>query len=120
MQAPSHLPTPIDDGACGHLPGIEPSTAGRLIELPEGWDLIPGARGCTQTTDYQREMAERLRLPFEILSDAKLTFANTLALPTFETGGMQLIKRLTLRPDRNRVLPRLSVKRERRASHRVA
>ena len=21
MQAPSHLPTPIDDGACDHLPG---------------------------------------------------------------------------------------------------
>ena len=89
--------------------------------MPEGWDLIPGARGCTpqacafrdhyrefaafeaelfglstQPTAYQREMAERLHLPFEILSDAKLTFANTLNLPTFETGGMRLIKRLTL------------------------
>src|ERR1700730_1216470 len=49
-----------------------------------------------QTTDYQREMAERLHLPFEILSDAKLTFANALALPAFEAGGMRLIKRLTL------------------------
>ena len=150
MQAPSHLPTPIDDGACEHLPGIKmpsqllPSTAGRLIDLskrdaartvvfcysmtgvpraplPEGWDLIPGARGCTpqtcafrdhyqelatveaelfglstQTTAYQREMAERLHLPFEILSDAKLTFANALKLPTFEAGGIRLIKRLTL------------------------
>jgi peroxiredoxin len=76
MQAPSQLPAPIDDGACAHLPGLEmpsllpPSTAGRLIDLskrdaartvvycysmtgvpgaplPEGWDLIPGARGCT-------------------------------------------------------------------------
>ena len=76
MQAPSHLPTPIDDGACDHLPGLAvpslllPSTAGRLIDLskrdaartvvycysmtgvpgaplPEGWDLIPRARGCT-------------------------------------------------------------------------
>ena len=43
-----------------------------------------------------REMAERLHLPFEILSDAKLTFANALKLPTFEAGGMSLIKRLTL------------------------
>jgi peroxiredoxin len=42
----------------------------------------------TQPTDYQREMAERLRLPFEILSDAKLAFANALALPAFKTGGM--------------------------------
>ena len=150
MQAPSHLPTPIDDGACEHLPGIEmpslllPSTAERLIDLgkrdaartvvfcysmtgvpgaplPERWDLISGARGCTpqacafrdhyqelatfeaelfglgtQTTAYQREMADRLHLPFEILSDAKLTFANALKLPTFEAGGMRLIKRLTL------------------------
>jgi len=150
MQAPSQLPTPIDDGACDHLPGLAvpslvlPSTAGCLIDLskrdaaqtvvycyamtgvpgaplPEGWDLIPGARGCTpqacafrdhyqelatfeaelfglstQTTAYQREMAERLHLPFEILSDLALTFANALALPTFETGGMRLIKRLTL------------------------
>jgi peroxiredoxin len=139
MQAPSHLPAPIDDGACAHLPGLVvpslllPSTAGRLIDLskrdaartrgplPEGWDLIPGARGCTpqacafrdhyqelaaveaelfglstQPSDYQREMAERLHLPFEILSDAKLTFANALKLPTFEAGGIRLIKRLTL------------------------
>jgi peroxiredoxin len=139
-----------DDGACDHLPGLKmpslvlPSTAGRLVDLskrdaartivycysmtgvpgaplPEGWDLIPGARGCipqacafrdhyqelatfeaelfglsTQPTDYQREMAERLRLPFEFLSDEALTFANALKLPTFEAGGMRLIKRLTL------------------------
>jgi peroxiredoxin len=150
MQASFHLPGPIDDGACDHLPGLKmpalvlPSTAGRLVDLskrdaartivycysmtgvpgaplPEGWDLIPGARGCTpqacafrdhyqelatfeaewfglstQPTDYQREMAERLRLPFEILSDEALTFANALKLPTFEAGGMRLIKRLTL------------------------
>jgi peroxiredoxin len=50
----------------------------------------------TQPTDYQREMAERLHLPFEILSDAKLTFANALRLPTFDVGGIRLIKRLTL------------------------
>ncbi len=37
-----------------------------------------------------------LAFPFEILSDADLPFANALALPTFETGGMRLIKRLTL------------------------
>jgi peroxiredoxin len=150
MQAPSHLPAPIDDGACAHLPGLEmpalllPSTSGRLIDLskrdaartvvycysmtgvpgaplPEGWDLIPGARGCTpqacafrdhywelaafeaelfglstQTTGYQREMAERLHLPFEILSDVKLTFADALKLPTFDAGGIRLIKRLTM------------------------
>lgn len=89
--------------------------------LPEGWDAIPGARGCTpeacafrdhaaefaglstrvfglstQDTLYQREMVARLHLPFEVLSDAELRFATALRLPTFEVDGMRLIKRLTL------------------------
>ena len=89
--------------------------------LPVGWDAIPGARGCTpqscgfrdrfqefsaletdllglstQTTDYQREMAERLRLPFDVLSDAEFKFCEALGLPTFQVEGMRLVKRLTL------------------------
>ena len=88
---------------------------------PPGWDSVPGARGCTpqscgfrdlhaeltargvtvyalstQTTAYQQEMANRLHLPFEVLSDASLRFARALKLPTFEVGGMTLLKRLTL------------------------
>ncbi len=88
----------------------------------EGWDAIPGARGCTpqscafrdhfaelkvlgvaqlyglstQDTGYQREAVERLHLPFAILSDAELEFAAALRLPTFAAGGMTLLKRLTL------------------------
>ena len=83
--------------------------------------MIPGARGCTpqacdfrdhqreladlsadvfglstQTTEYQREMAERLHLPFEVLSDAQFWFCDALRLPTFEVEGMRLVKRLTL------------------------
>jgi len=90
-------------------------------DLPRGWDEIPGARGCTpqscafrdhhaelrslgvrvfgistQDTGYQREAAERLRLPFELLSDENLALAEALSLPTFEVVGMTLIKRLTL------------------------
>lgn len=90
-------------------------------ESPVGWDEIPGARGCTpqscafrdhyqelqtfgagvfglstQDTDYQREAAERLHLPFELLSDRSLAFAHALNLPTFAVEDMVLIKRLTL------------------------
>jgi peroxiredoxin len=147
---PSHLPRPLDDGAANHLWGMAmprlslPSSADSLVDLseltaprtvlycypmtglpgkalPEGWDMIPGARGCTpqtcgfrdhhqellqlnacvfglsiQTTDYQREMAQRLNLPFEILSDAQFKLCDALRLPTFEVDDMRLLKRLTL------------------------
>jgi len=97
--------------------------------LPGGWDAIPGARGCTpqscgfrdhfaemrkagvdhlfglstQDSDYQRKLAERLHLPFAILSDAGLAFTKTLRLPTFEVEGMTLLKRLTLVIDDGRI-----------------
>lgn len=144
------IPAPVDDGATNHLVGLRlpsvplPATDGSAYDLsalpglvvvfayprtgtpgvsnPEGWDLIPGARGCTpqscafrdthaelkalgvdhlfglstQTTAYQQEAAERLHLPFPILSDAKLEFANAVSLPTFEAGEMTLLKRCTL------------------------
>jgi peroxiredoxin len=89
--------------------------------LPAGWDEIPGARGCTpqscsfrdhhaellalgtrvfglstQDTECQREAAARLRLPFALLSDENLVFAEALDLPTFEVEGVVLLKRLTL------------------------
>jgi peroxiredoxin len=88
---------------------------------PPNWDHIEGAHGSTpelegfrdladrfantgarifalsrQTTDYQREVAERLRLPFPILSDGDGRFSEALGLPTFATGGEIYLKRLTL------------------------
>ena len=88
---------------------------------PAGWDQIPGARGCTpqslafrdhydkiralhaevfglsvQSPDAQAEIAQRLQLPFALLSDQRLDFARALRLPTFEAAGMTLIRRLTL------------------------
>jgi peroxiredoxin len=90
-------------------------------EPPDGWNRTPGARGCTpqscafrdeqgeftafgvrvfglstQDTDYQREAAARLHLPFPLLSDERLEFASAMRLPTFQVDSMRLLKRLTL------------------------
>ena len=98
-----------------------PLTARPGVALPTDWNEIPGARGCTpeacafgdnhaefrklgaevfglstQSTDYQREVRERLHLPFELLSDEALAFTDALALPTFTASSMRLLKRLTL------------------------
>jgi peroxiredoxin len=97
-------------------------------DLLPGWDAIPGARGCTpeacgfrdahaqfadagarvialstQSPDYQREMADRLHLPYPVLSDESLELTRALGLPTFETSGMTLLKRLTLVIDDGRI-----------------
>jgi peroxiredoxin len=96
---------------------------GRPGEAPlvDDWDLIPGARGCTpetcgfrdhhaelaaagaevlglstQDTEYQRELVDRLHLPFPILSDASLALTRAWGLPTFEAAGQTLLRRLTL------------------------
>lgn len=108
------------------LPGwvviyIYPRTGLPNQDPPPGWNDIPGARGCTpqacafrdhyqdlrrlgaqvfglsaQTSEYQREAAQRLHLPFELLSDAAFAFSARLDLPTFEIAGMTLLKRVTL------------------------
>ncbi|MFI9808664.1 MerR family transcriptional regulator [Streptomyces sp. NPDC052301] len=151
LTLPADLPAPEADGAADHLPGTKaprialPDTAGREVrldalgprrtviyiypltgrpgtDLPEGWNSIPGARGCTpetcgfrdhfqdlleagagrvyglssQDTDYQNEVVERLGLPFDMLSDPALGLADALGLPTFEVDGKRLFTRLTL------------------------
>jgi peroxiredoxin len=50
----------------------------------------------TQPTDVQREAAERLGLPFALLSDAGLELATALVLPTMVVEGTTMIRRLTL------------------------
>jgi peroxiredoxin len=101
---------------------VYPRTGVPGVDAPPGWDDIPGARGCTpqscgfrdhfaelrelgvawvlglstQDTGYQREAAERLHLPFPILSDAELNLTRALDLPTFTTSGMTLLKRMAL------------------------
>lgn len=149
---PADLPAPEDDGAADHLPGLalppvalaattgatvalDALGAGRTIlyvypmtgrpgeALPDGWDAIPGARGCTpeacafrdhhadllaagagavyglssQSPGEQAEAATRLHLPFPLLSDPELQLAGgRLRLPTFEAGGTIRYRRLTL------------------------
>jgi peroxiredoxin len=148
---PDDLPVPEDDGACDQLPGAElpslslaattggsvdlsdvgaegtavlfiyPRTGRPGEELPTGWDMIPGARGCTpqscafrdlhaefaergvevvgmsaQSPEDQAEFAERVHLQFPVISDESLELARELDLPTFEVDGMTLYKRVTL------------------------
>lgn len=147
---PADLPAPEDDGAADHLPGLAvpaislTATGGREIDLatlaatrlvaylyprtgtpgvalPDGWDEIPGARGCTpqscayrdalgelealgaavvgistQGSAKQAEFAAREHIPFPLLSDPGLRLDAALGLPTFEVEGTTLYKRLTL------------------------
>jgi peroxiredoxin len=144
------IPAPQDDGAARHLTGMKlpdlalratsgasvnlsklegrtvvyvyPRTGVPGVDLPPGWNEIPGARGCTpqscgfrdhfdelkrlgvvqlfglstQDTVYQQEAASRLHLPFAILSDEKLALTRALKLPTFTASGMTLLKRMAL------------------------
>ena len=57
----------------------------------------------TQNVEYQRELAERIQLPFPVLSDERLELTRALRLPTFETSGWTLLKRLTLVIDDGRI-----------------
>ncbi len=97
--------------------------------LVDDWDMIPGARGCTpqtcafrdlfadlnragvqgvfglstQSIAYQREMVERLHVPFAVLSDEKLELTRAMRLPTMQVAGQTLIKRLALVIDDGRI-----------------
>jgi peroxiredoxin len=148
-ELPADLPVPIDDGAADHLLGnaapsltlesstgpvdlaafateravlyVYPRTGRPDRPVPEGWDEIPGARGCTpescgfrdharelralgakvaglsvQTLEEQVELSERLGILYPVISDPELALRDALSLPTFEFGGKTLYKRLTL------------------------
>lgn len=146
---PVDLPVPVDDGTADHLVGLAvprlvldssdgpvdlasfaeshavlyvyPATGVPGRPSPDGWDAIPGARGCTpqscafrdragdladlgvrlaglsvQSLEQQIEFAHREHIPFPVISDPSLRLGKALALPTFEFGGATLYKRITL------------------------
>jgi peroxiredoxin len=146
---PFHLPPPVDDGGADHLPGrvlpsarlrstqggtpdlssltdrltvvyVYPSTGVPGVPLPEGWNEIPGARGCTpqscafrdhvlelaaygasvlgissQSHQEQSEFARREHIPYPLLSDPHHELAEALHLPTFLADGRRFYQRLT-------------------------
>ncbi len=158
LKMPDNLPQPNDDGACNYLQGMHlpsvllVSTDGGMVDLstrtshytvvyvypmiakpgvalPESWDMIPGARGCTpqscnfrdhhhdlqkhnaeifglssQSTQDQKEAVSRLHLPFPLLSDPDLKCAQALRLPTFEIDKKRLLKRVTLIISKQRIV----------------
>jgi peroxiredoxin (alkyl hydroperoxide reductase subunit C) len=154
----SKIPAPADDGAARHLEGLGlpdialAATDGRSVSLArcqgrtvvyayprmgkpgqialiDGWDEIPGARGCTpqscafrdhftelsaagaaqvfglstQDTAYQAEAVARLHLPFAILSDEQGKLASAVGLPTMQVAGTTLLKRLAMVVDDGRI-----------------
>lgn len=155
---PAGIPAPEDDGGADHLAGMVlprlslPATDGSSVELsrlagrtvlylypmtgrpdvplPDGWDEIPGARGCTpqscgfrdhhaellrlgvanlygistQDSDYQREARERLHLPFQLLSDGQGALREALNLPVMRVEGRILLKRMAIIADDARIV----------------
>src|ERR1700675_4402616 len=142
---PDDLPVPADDGAARHLPGrrlpglalqatdgsqvrldhvsagrwvlfIYPSTGKPGADVPQGWNEIPGARGCSQEacnfrdnlaalkaegaarvfalssdpSEYQQDLVRRMNLPYPMLSDPMRSLGRALDLPTFDGNGMTL------------------------------
>ena len=150
IDLPTNLPKPKNDGACDHLlkkiiPKISlPNQNGNLLKLrrsdtfrlvifcypmtghpdrslPENWDSIPGAQGCTvqnctfrdsydnliinnaiplgvttQSISEIKEMSNRLKIPYDIVSDQELRFARLINLPIFKINEKIFLKRVTL------------------------
>ena len=146
----SLIPSPLDDGKSDHLKGMKlplvrlqatdgpavvlgelrglaviyiyPMTGRPDRDLPDGWNDIPGARGCTpqscafrdhfaalrewgvkhlfgistQTSEDQMEAAKRLHLPFPLMSDADRALGRALTLPGITVEGQHLHRRLTM------------------------
>ncbi len=90
-----------------HIPGAHGSTpeALQFAKLKPGFDSL-GVRIFGLSAQHQAEQqgfAERNTLPFTLLSDAEYELQTALKLPTFATGGVTYLKRLTLILDADRI-----------------
>jgi peroxiredoxin len=108
---------------------VYPRTGRPGVPMPPGWDAIPGARGCTpqscgfrdhsaelaalgaelagvsaQTPAEQREFAERNHIAYPVIADPELRLRDELGLPTFETAGRELYKRLAFVAEHGRIV----------------
>ena len=154
---PPNLPVPQDDGGADHLPGLAipalvldssqgpvdlaelcarravvyvyPKTGTPGVPAADGWDALPGARGCTPEScgfrDHAAELAaldarvaglsgqplaeqiafaERNAMPFPVIADPGLRLGAALSLPTFTLHGVTCLRRLTLVAERGRVV----------------
>ena len=107
-----------------------PRTGAPDEKVPPAWDAIPGARGCTpqacsfrdnlpalkahgvyelfglstQGTEYQKEVKERVHLPYDLLSDEKLEFVRAMKLPTHDWEGKKVVRRVTLAVEDGKVI----------------
>ncbi|MFC6155852.1 winged helix-turn-helix transcriptional regulator [Kribbella jiaozuonensis] len=102
---------------------------GRPTPLPDGWNEIAGASGCTlenrlfagryddfvargiavhgvstQRTDEQQAFARAEEIPHLLLSDLDLELVAALRLPTFRAGGYERLKRVLLVIGRDRIV----------------
>jgi DNA-binding transcriptional MerR regulator/peroxiredoxin len=98
---------------------VYPLTGRPGVDLPRGLLEVHGARSrdswlrdhhaellaagasrvyglSAQSTGYQRELAYRLRLPYPLIPDPKLTLAAATGLPTRTDGDLTVYERLTL------------------------
>ena len=151
----SKFPRPKDDGKASHLLNIHlpaislknqhgnllnlkrsdtfrlilyfyPMTGNPNKILPQNWDQIPGAMGCTSETctfrdNYEEfiklnaipigittqsvedihEMTNRLIIPYDVLSDSNYLLMNTLNIPNFTNENKIYFKRITLVVEKN-------------------
>ena len=133
-----HLPPIALKNQHGNLLNLKRSDTFRLIIyfypmtgnpnkiLPQNWDQIPGATGCTSETctfrdNYEeliklnaipigistqsvedlQEMTNRLLIPYDVLSDSEYFLMNELSIPNFKNKNKIYFKRITLIVEKN-------------------